>query len=354
MFSIKKKFMNKLKYFETEKKKTEEYKLSMELYGCQDTVKNLEKCSSFLYKDKNGNYFTNSCKTRICPHCSKKKSFEMKRKIHQNLECVLAKNPTLKFINLTLTIKNCEIKELNNVIKHLNSSLKKLLTKKKFKSLKNPEILLSQKNTSASRFEGFVVGFIKRIEITYSENGTAHPHLHVLLACKPSFLTKYYIPKNVVQEMWKEVLGIDYYPEISLQTPKREDLKEIINYIIKPSKSYAELLKSHGKTYASWLNDYAKQISHMHEITFSGIFKLLQKKEPSLASENSITSYWDDRRKFYVPLLEQGIFPFPQKEHSSVSDSFSMTHNKGVRFSSAQPHDSLLNFKKRPYTKNSY
>ena len=122
-------------------------------------------------------------------------------------------------------MKNPPLAELRQSIKTINEAFK-LLTKK-------PE------------FER-VLGFFKTVELLGDETkqGEAHPHLHILLAVKPSYFKNNYVSQAKWTEAWRRSLKVDYTPIVDVRTikPKGEAFEsrmsavlEVTKYQVKPS-----------------------------------------------------------------------------------------------------------------------
>jgi hypothetical protein len=68
-------------------------------------------------------------------------------------------------------------------------------------------------------------GFIRSLEVTRGEDGSAHPHFHCLLAVPPSYFGRNYLSTAKWAAMWQEALRIDYTPicDVRLVKPKAWD-----------------------------------------------------------------------------------------------------------------------------------
>lgn len=166
----------------------------------------------------------NFCDVRWCPMCAWRKSLRLTRELESILDQAEAKQP-LRYLFLTLTMKNPPLAELRQSIKTINEAFN-LLTKK-------PE------------FE-HVLGFFKTVELLGDETkqGEAHPHLHILLAVKPSYFARGYVSQAKWTEAWRRSLKVDYTPIVDVRTikPKGEAFEsrmsavlEVTKYQVKPS-----------------------------------------------------------------------------------------------------------------------
>jgi plasmid rolling circle replication initiator protein Rep len=117
---------------------------------------------------------------------------------------------------LTLTIKNCRGCDLNTTLDALDNGWNKL-----------------RKRTIV---DNVMVGWHKTLEITTNErDGTYHPHLHIVLAVKPSYISHNHIPKNTWLMLWQDVLKTNYTPtvEVKIGSTLPKILIEVIKFYTK-------------------------------------------------------------------------------------------------------------------------
>lgn len=138
------------------------------------------------------------CKFRYCPVCNWRKSLKLKALFLARAESIVENNKSISYLFLTLTMKNDSVEVIDEMLEKLNSSFRKI-TKQKF-------------------FKSSVKGTVKTIEITRSNNGEAHPHLHVILAVS----SNYFKPGNYKKteqwaEIWKKALAVDYTPIVDIR-----------------------------------------------------------------------------------------------------------------------------------------
>ncbi|MDG3039656.1 protein rep, partial [Roseicyclus marinus] len=97
-----------------------------------------------------------------------------------------------QFIFLTLTTPNVTSEYLENEIKHYNKAFKKMVERKKVKSI--------------------LKGYVRKLEITYNKKRDDYnPHFHVLIAVNKSYFTdkRYYISQKEWLNLWRDVTGND-------------------------------------------------------------------------------------------------------------------------------------------------
>lgn len=193
----------------------------------------------------------------------------MKSRFCEALEHIYEHRPDVRWIFLTLTVKNVPVSSLRAEIQSMNAGWARMLRRKELKAAS-------------------ILGWAKAIEVTRGEDGNAHPHFHVLFMVKPSYFTgKYYISQKKWTQMWKECMKIDYTPIVHVQAAKKSEKKavaELMKYSVKP----ADLVQD-----AEWLMELTAQTQHLRFISFGGelrkSFKFLRDFEKHLASTDEMT-----------------------------------------------------------------
>lgn len=193
----------------------------------------------------------NFCKARICPICAWRSSLKeysyMKQTVSLLEAQAKAKNIKYNYLFLTLTLKNCSNIELDDTITTLTTGFKHLLRKKKVKSIAR--------------------GYYRNIEITYNKRvDTYHPHIHAILVVPSTYFKKEYITKAEWQGLWKDVLKVDYIPQIDIQ---RVDMASNDNAV-------AELSKYTVKFKNLLTNNYYKNIEVVETLHYSMLSRRLK------------------------------------------------------------------------------
>lgn len=155
------------------------------------------------------------CRIRLCPMCSWRRSLVNAHNLKKIAHLSALQKP-LRWLFLTLTIKNPTGDELQKAITHMMQSWNRFAGYKRFKSV--------------------IVGWYRVLEITRNPfDGSYHPHFHVLLAVEPSYFYKTrndYIEQSEWTDMWRRALKLE--PEadnpivhITIVKQKRNVKKEI-------------------------------------------------------------------------------------------------------------------------------
>lgn len=141
------------------------------------------------------------CRVRLCPMCGWRRSLkvahQVKRVAHTAME-----NVNLRWVFLTLTVRNVPEDKLSDEMDHLTKSFRRLFQKKRFKQT--------------------VLGFFRGLEVTYNrEEDTYHPHYHVLLAVTPDYFAgRNYIKKSEWSDLWRDAARLDYDPIVDVRVVK--------------------------------------------------------------------------------------------------------------------------------------
>ena len=152
---------------------------------------------------KNANF----CRGRLCPMCQWRRSMKLAFQINEVCQLALQEQPKLRFLFLTLTVRNVSADELEEQIDKMNYAFRKMRNRKEVKRV--------------------VEGYFKAIEVTFNEEDNSyHPHFHILLAVKPSYFTHNYIKQDRWVELWKQSLKVDYSPVVDVRAVKKKDNKK--------------------------------------------------------------------------------------------------------------------------------
>lgn len=188
------------------------------------------------------------CRVRHCPVCQWRRSLRWRAKAMQALPQLVEDYPKLRYLFLTLTLKNCPVQELRSTLDHLNYAFRKLSRRKSFPG----------------------VGWLKSVEVTQGRDKmTAHPHLHILIAVKPSYFSHGYISQEKWCELWQKCLNVDYQPILHVKAIKpRGSLRIILNEVIKYQVKEGDLVAD-----PAWFAEMVKQLHGTRAVSLGGIFQ---------------------------------------------------------------------------------
>lgn len=186
-------------------------------------------CGSFLAYEVNERgekklIKANTCYVRLCPMCMWRRSLKAYREMRIIYDYVQKETENSKFLFLTLTQRNVEAEKLGKELDKILYGFNKLTKRKEIKK--------------------FCLGFVRSLEITYNkEANTYHPHIHILIHTTNGLYSgRNYLSKQDYIKLWREIMGLDYDPNIDIRRFKPKDvnrvgreLAEICKYSVKPS-----------------------------------------------------------------------------------------------------------------------
>lgn len=207
------------------------------------------------------------CRVRHCPVCQWRKTEMWRARFFKALPKIQEKYPTGRWVFLTLTIKNCELTELRSTLDKMNKAWSKLTRRKVFPAL----------------------GFLKSVEVTRKDDGTAHPHFHCLMLVPAGYFSRGYISQANWGILWQSCLKTDYTPRVDIRVVKgskgtldatleasNEAMMKAVYETIKYSVKWPDLLGD-----PKWLDELIRQLDKTHAISLGGCFKeFLSEKEP--------------------------------------------------------------------------
>jgi plasmid rolling circle replication initiator protein Rep len=197
----------------------------------EDRVQDINQCADSLIfledNEKNRKlYQAYFCKFRLCPICNWRRSLKMFAQVSEITNYLMLKKPSVRFIFLTLTIKNPIGEELSETIDLLLDKVQFIYNKSRtIKELKD--------------FKKYLVGGLRALEITYKkEDDTYHPHIHLLLAVEPEYFSRNYISQKKFTEIWQKIIGIDYTPIVDVRKIHNATANTVAEVSKYPIKSF--------------------------------------------------------------------------------------------------------------------
>lgn len=199
------------------------------------------------------------CRVRFCPVCQWRRSLLWQAKVYRALPALLKDFPDTRFLFLTLTIRNCEVKDLRATLDRMRRAW----------------VRLTQLRTFPSR------GWVRAVEITRSQRDrSAHPHYHALLMVPPAYFRGDYLKQAEWAELWRQCLRIDYKPVVDIRTIKLDlggaqrvnmppknmwaAVAEVLKYAVKPS----DMVRDHD-----WFLTLVDQLHNTKAVAIGGVLK---------------------------------------------------------------------------------
>jgi plasmid rolling circle replication initiator protein Rep len=156
-------------------------KRKQRIYDCSS-----ELCFAVEKLGKKHLIIADFCKDRMCPSCQRRRSLKVFHQIKKICCYIVAEQPTVSFMMLTLTIPNVHRTDLPATIAHMMKSYERLFRRAEVKK--------------------GVLGWFRSLEITKQKNKDDyyHPHFHVLIAVRPSYFSTNYITQDRWLNLWRE------------------------------------------------------------------------------------------------------------------------------------------------------
>lgn len=199
----------------------------------------------------------NFCRDRLCPMCNWRRSLKLYSQVSQVMDVLESEGYC--FLFLTLTLRNCPWDDLPAAIQAFLSGWRYMYNK-------------------SSVFRRAVYGTSRALEITVNHGArTYHPHLHVVLAVKPSyFKSKDYISQAQWTQLWRSCCDISYDPIVNIKRIKvtSQGFKEISKYAVKGSDFLVgspELMQRH-------VSNFLAGLSGRRLVGSTGVFKRVQRE----------------------------------------------------------------------------
>jgi plasmid rolling circle replication initiator protein Rep len=249
-----------------------------------------------LATKKNKLKLTNAwfCRTRFCPVCQWRRSLMWQAKVYRALPALLKDFPDTRFLFMTLTIRNCEVKDLRATLETMRKAWVRLTQLRQFPAR----------------------GWVRAVEITRSEKyRTAHPHYHCLLMVPPAYFKGDYLKQEQWAELWRQCLRIDYRPVIDIRTVKLAlvpdsqrvntppknmwaAVAEILKYAVKPS----DMIRDH-----EWFLGLVDQVHKTRAVAIGGILKryITERNRENLTSEPGDEPLTDEFEQLFFTWQQQ-------------------------------------------------
>ena len=254
------------------------------------------ECGDFLlFARKHDNKLklarANFCKSRVCNMCNWRRSLKLFGQVSQVIEAIKEKGIKVRYLFLTLTVKNCKSDKLTETINNLNAGFRLLVR--------------NDKKNKPTKIACNLLGYMKAIEVTYNtKDDTYHPHIHCILAVRPSyFKSGNYMKHEDVQLLWQKCLNIDYAPQVNIKAIKAgNSTPKAIAELAKYPTKIATVLSVPTDKQEEVLYTLSSAIKGRRLITFGGLFKDI-KAELNLIDvekDNNLVSVGDGDKESQV------------------------------------------------------
>ena len=195
-----------------------------------------------------------TCKDKFCPFCNWRRARKLAIQSYELLEAI-QKKENIRYIFLTLTVKNPRLEDTKSTIQEMNKAF--------------------QRMHQTMRFKNAIAGFCRILEIHPQKDDTnfTHPHFHCILAVRSSYFKNIYIKQDEWQEMWKNALRVDYNPSVDVRIIKADNEHDPIAKVVAEAFKYP--MKSSSLDALSWqeFEILYNQLFRSRFISYGGILK---------------------------------------------------------------------------------
>ena len=140
------------------------------------------------------------CHVRHCPVCQWRRSMKNVARFFTKMPELQAAHPTARWLFLTLTVPNCEYKDLRATVKAMNAGWKRLIERKDWPA----------------------IGWLRTVEVTREQvrHGYAHPHFHALLMVPAGYFSRGYVTQSAWLDRWQNAMRDDTIQVVDVRAVK--------------------------------------------------------------------------------------------------------------------------------------
>src|SRR5690625_5174930 len=226
------------------------------------------------------------CKSPLCPMCNWRRAMKHGIQSQKVVAEVIRQKPTVRWLFLTLTVKNVYDGE------ELNESLSKMA--RGFRNM-----------TQYVKVKKNLVGFMRATEVTVNNiDNSYNQHMHVLLCVEPTYFknTENYINQKQWIHFWKRAMKLDYDPNVKVQMirPKnkyKSDIKSAIDETAKYPVKDIDFTTNDEEKNLKRLSDLEEGLHRKRLISYGGLLKEIHKKLNLDDSEDGDLIHTDDEEK---------------------------------------------------------
>lgn len=207
----------------------------------------------------------NFCRARLCPACARRRSLRIYSNTSRILDYIDQNGPRVQYLFLTLTVKNCRLRDLGRTIDQMMDAYKRMTNNRAWKRR--------------------VVGAMRTLEVTVDWRAdTAHPHFHLILAVPKEYGKKgndLYWTFEDWRALWQKSAQLAYLPNVRIEKVKgrRSGIAEVSKYMAKDTDYIIDPMDNEvGTEEAEAATDHVVQMltMAMHKrrlVSYTGILK---------------------------------------------------------------------------------
>ena len=204
----------------------------------------------------------NSCRVRLCPLCTWRRSLKVQAHTIQIMEEMGDK---YKYLFLTLTIRNCTGAELSDTLDLMFDAWQRLTQRKQFKAA--------------------VKGWYRGLEVTHNTDwkspayDTYHPHFHCVLVVNKTYFTgKVYVKQEDWMNLWKKSLRANYDPVVDVRRVKGHTAKAVAEAAKYSVKDADYIIPDDWALTIDTVRTLDAALNNRRLVAYGGIMKELHKK----------------------------------------------------------------------------
>lgn len=199
---------------------------------------------------------------------------------------VIKQKPTVRWLFLTLTVKNVyDGEELNKSLSDMAQGFRRMMQYKKI-----------NKN---------LVGFMRATEVTINNKDNSYnQHMHVLVCVEPTYFknTENYVNQKQWIQFWKKAMKLDYDPNVKVQMirPKniyKSDIQSAIDETAKYPVKDTDFMTDDEEKNLKRLSDLEEGLHRKRLISYGGLLKEIHKKLNLDDTEEGDLIHTDDDEK---------------------------------------------------------
>lgn len=241
----------------------------------QATFARLRDCGTFLQfaVDEAGKkrlHRANFCGVRLCPLCQWRRSLIQFHATQEQVSWILERQPDTRFLFVTVTLRNCPPEQLADTLDRLVQGFGRMVN----------QASRLQRSILMKRLHRTLLGSSRAVEVTYNtRTREMHPHIHAILAVKPSYFTNRnnYLSQQQWVQLWQEAARLDYAPSVDVRAIDATSPK-IVAEASKYSAKLSNIVREYENPEESELAEHALESMYLalrgrRLIALTGIFR---------------------------------------------------------------------------------
>ncbi len=203
-----------------------------------------------------------TCKDRFCPFCNWRRARKLAIQSYEVLEAI-QQDKKVRYLFVTLTVKNCPIEQLSDTISYMNKSFERMFRWQRLKKS--------------------VLGWSRILEYPpqKTDSKMVHPHYHCLIAVPTTYFGRdksLYIKQSEWQSLWQKALKVDYAPSVDVRRIRANNGVDPIAKAVAEFAKYPLKSIDIKKLSVEQFQELVYQMKRKRAVAFGGILKEYRKK----------------------------------------------------------------------------